>query len=418
MARIHKRKLTSGRIVWELSHGTGRDRQRFVAGKTKEEAQETLKQFERQLAQHGEAPTDDSIVSAMGQYDAYLKTNRRPTTRIRYMRVLKTFNDLFLVLRFPDVRRLRQLRTLHVEEFKRLRHEGRIEHVRTDEEIRREQALRLEARGPGLGRTSKDRGQFGWLGHRGVSSKVSLRTINYELQALFTFFQWAAKRNLIVLNPAIGVEHFRIPKRALPKFLTSEELTRFFSACAEDDRRMFMCVLLTGMRKGEVEHLCWSDVNFDLGVVFIQEKPDLDWKPKSDERIIPISPLLRDLLAQQHHTRHSDRFVFANRQGNVDTHILERMKATCRRAGIRASTVHALRHSFGAHLRMAGVSLADIGDLLGHRDLATTQIYAKVQQEHLRKAISKLSPLVEPDEGIEGAPRLIVAPGETDKTTN
>jgi len=39
---------------------------------------------------------------------------------------------------------------------------------------------------------------------------------------------------------------------------------------------------------------------------------------------------------------------------------------------------------------MAGVSLADIADLLGHKDLATTQIYAKVHQEHLRKAIAKL----------------------------
>ena len=52
-----------------------------------------------------------------------------------------------------------------------------------------------------------------------------------------------------------------------------------------------------------------------------------------------------------------------------------------------AVTVHALRHSFGAHLRMAGVNLADIADLLGHKDLATTQIYAKVQQEHLRSIV-------------------------------
>jgi site-specific recombinase XerD len=79
--------------------------------------------------------------------------------------------------------------------------------------------------------------------------------------------------------------------------------------------------------------------------------------------------------------------------------------------------VHALRHSFGAHLRMAGVSLADIGDLLGHKDLATTQIYAKVQQEHLRQVITKLTPLVGESEQATPTPRLIVAPGTTDKTT-
>jgi integrase len=147
------------------------------------------------------------------------------------------------------------------------------------------------------------------------------------------------------------------------------------------------------MRKGEVEHLCWSDISFELGVIFIQEKAAMNWKPKTDERLIPISPLLHDILLLQVEHRRSELLVFANQRGNRDTHILERLKGICRRAGIKPSTVHALRHSFGAHLRMAGASLADIGDLLGHRDLATTQIYAKVQQEHLRQVISKLTPL-------------------------
>jgi hypothetical protein len=90
--------------------------------------------------------------------------------------------------------------------------------------------------------------------------------------------------------------------------------------------------------------------------------------------------------------------VFANEAGNIDTHMLERLKKTCRRSGIKEATVHGLRHSFGTHLRMAGASLADIADLLGHQDLATTQIYAKVQQDHLRQVVSKLGALVEAPE--------------------
>ena len=55
---------------------------------------------------------------------------------------------------------------------------------------------------------------------------------------------------------------------------------------------------------------------------------------------------------------------------------------------------------------MAGVSLADIADLMGHRDLSTTQIYAKVVQEHLRKAAAKLAPLAElAGSGATGQPR-------------
>lgn len=154
-------------------------------------------------------------------------------------------------------------------------------------------------------------------------------------------------------------------------------------------------------------------------MIFIQEKPDLGWKPKTDERLIPISPMLQEVLLQQYQNRRSDMFVFANRSGNRDTHILERLKNICRKAGVRLSTVHALRHSFGAHLRMAGASLSDIGDLLGHKDLATTQIYAKVHQEHLRAVISKLKPLVSAGED-NHAERLLPTGGLThlnDKST-
>lgn len=86
--------------------------------------------------------------------------------------------------------------------------------------------------------------------------------------------------------------------------------------------------------------------------------------------------------------------MFPNKEGNKDTHILAKLQKVCRRAGLKPATMHALRHSFGAHLRMAGVSLADIADLLGHKDLATTQIYAKVHQEHLRGVVAKLQPVV------------------------
>jgi integrase len=224
---------------------------------------------------------------------------------------------------------------------------------------------------------------------------VTPRTINLELRVLFTFFHWCGKRNLLFLNPAQPVERFRLPKRALPRFMTTEELKKFFAVCDDIDRRLYMSIFLTGMRKGEVEYLCWSDISFELAVIFIQAKPEMKWQPKTDERLIPISPMLQEILLQQYAHRVSDILVFPNSRGNRDTDILERLQRLCRRAGIKQSTVHALRHSFGAHLRMAGASLADIGDLLGHKDLATTQIYAKVHQEHLRTVIAKLSPLAD-----------------------
>jgi integrase len=414
MATITKRRLVSGNVVWELTHGTGSDRQRFTVGQTREEAEEALKQFERQVALHGGAPSDDSVPAVIGKYHQYLKTNRRVTTVKRYMRVLKTFHECFLTKYYPDVHRLRQLRPLHLEEYKRLRAAGEIEEVpTTSDERARDEALRRQAVGRRPEGTPKERAKFGWLGRHGVRRSVGLPTINYELRVLFTFCLWSIKRNYLFLNPVAPVERFRVPKRALPKFMTKEELAQFFAACDDDERRLFMGILLTGMRKGEAEHLTWADVNFELGVIFIQAKPEFEWQPKTDERTIPISPTLRELLLEQYDRRTSDLLVFANSEGHIDRYILDRLKKVCRRAGIRPATVHALRHSFGAHLRMAGVNLADIADLLGHKDLATTQIYAKVQQEHLRNVISKLTPLAgTTDRGDAPARRLPEAPNK------
>src|SRR5436190_12458154 len=163
MATIRKRRLVSGEYAWELTHGTGRDRQRFAVGKTREEAEEALKQFERQLALHGEAPSNDSILSVMGQYKAYITTNRRATTVNRYMRVIKTFYDCFLTTHFPDVQRLRQLRPVHVEEYKRRRAPGEIADPITDDERELEQAQRKQVVGRRPCGTPKDRAKFGWL---------------------------------------------------------------------------------------------------------------------------------------------------------------------------------------------------------------------------------------------------------------
>lgn len=394
MATIRKRRLVSGEVIWELTHGTGHDRRRFAVGKTREEAQEALRQFERQLALHGSAPKSDTLDAVLGRYLVYLRAHRRAGTVRRYERVLRTFHSCFLSQRHPEVISLRQIKPLHLEEYKTRRIDGSITEEDSGETRVREAALRQEAGQTHTAPTRQANAKFGWLGRKKLRRKVTPKTVNYELRVLETYFRWAVRHNDLFVDPASNIERFRLPKRALPKFLTSDDLTKFFAACSPRERRLFLSILLTGMRKGEVEHLTWSDINFDLGIIFIREKPEWNWKPKTDERVIPISPTLRSVLQDQWTQRQSDTLVFPNKDGNRDTHMLAKLKKICRRAGITPTTVHALRHSFGAHLRMAGVPLADIADLLGHKDLATTQIYAKVHQEHLRSVISKLTPAI------------------------
>ncbi len=396
MASIHKRKLRSGKVVWELTHGNGPDRVRFIAGKSKGEAEAALALFKRQLALHGAAPEQMTVTEAVREYDQFLALNRSPATHRRYARVLATFAACYLPQFHPDVKLLREVKPHHLEDYKRQRLEGQITEATAkiaadlaeEEELRRKLAEHPEAP------TRDTNARYGWLGRKRLKPVVTKKTVNYELETLRTFFLWCIKRNYLFVTPMQNVERFRLPKRSLPKFMTADELRQFFAACSPWERRIFSILLLSGMRRGELVNLEWTDVRFDLGVILIQAKES--WQPKTDERVIPMSPALREVLLEEYAERRSNRWVAANRAGNQEHHLLPKLKKICRWAGIEpaAATVHALRHSFGAHLRMAGVPRANIADLMGHRDLATTHIYAKVQMEHLRSDVSRLSGLV------------------------
>ena len=396
MASLHRRKRRSGAVVWELTHGRPPNRVRFIAGETREEAEAALALFKRTLARHGRAPEHLSLAQAIAHYGEFLSANRSPATARRYLRILETFASCFLAAFHTEVSCLKDVKATHIEEYKEKRRAGRISESaeRLQEIGERKRALRER-----VGCETPDRASMGALGSRPLKERVSLRTVHYEIEVLRTFFRFAVKRNYLFANPMEHVEGLHLPKRSLPKFMTAEELSLFFAACDPEERRVFSILFLSGMRRGELQNLEWSDVRFDLGILMIQEKES--WRPKTDERVIPLSAALREVLLEERRKRKSDRWVIATRTGGPETHLLEKVKSICRRAGIapRAATVHALRHSFGAHLRMAGVPLPNIADLMGHRDLKTTQIYAKVEVEHLRAALSHLGPLV-PAKGV------------------
>ena len=396
MASIHKKKLRSGRVVWELTQGSGKDRVRFVAGQSKEEAEAALRLFKRQLTVHGNAPEGKTLRQAVDEYCKYLKLNRSPGTARRYGRVIETFCRCYMPAFHPGAELLRTVKPAHLEEYKRARLSGEVSEAESKlrADLEQEEALRAELAEKPEAEAPQDNAKYGWLGRKRLHRTVTRRTVNYELQCLSTFFRWAIRQNYLFVNPAEHVERFRVPKKSLPKFMTAKELKRFFEACSPWERRVFTIMLLSGMRKGELMNLEWEDVHLDLGVILIRAKEG--WQPKTNERVIPISPSLYQVFAEEWQDRRSDQWVVANRAGKQETHLLPKLKKVCRRAGIKpaAATLHALRHSFGAHLRMAGVPLANIADLMGHADLATTQIYAKVEMEHLRESVGRLSALV------------------------
>ena len=168
MASIHKKKLRSGAVVWELTHGKGPARVRFTAGKTKEEAEAALALFKRQLAVQEKAPQKATVRHAVGEYRAFLELHRSAATARRYGRVLETFAECFLPQFHPQIVYLRDIKAGHLEEYKRRRLEGEIvEDVeRLEAEARREQELREKLAALPTAPRRCDNAAYGWLGRK------------------------------------------------------------------------------------------------------------------------------------------------------------------------------------------------------------------------------------------------------------
>ena len=161
------------------------------------------------------------------------------------------------------------------------------------------------------------------------------------------------------------------------------------------DRAMLEMLYATGMRAGELAGLKTSDLNLDIGYLRCFGKGN-------KERVIPVGKAaiaatveyltkLRPELAKPF----SGDFLLLSRTGRPmgRIEIWRLVKKYAVRAGMpRNLTVHTLRHCFATHLLIGGADLRSVQEMLGHVDIATTQIYTHVDQERLRRIHKKYHP--------------------------
>jgi len=161
------------------------------------------------------------------------------------------------------------------------------------------------------------------------------------------------------------------------------------------DKAMLELLYATGIRASELAGLRTSDLNLDIGYLRCLGKGN-------KERVIPLGKAaiaaaveyltkLRPKLAER---RNCD-FLLLSRTGRQMSRIeiWRLVKKYAIRAGLpRNLTVHTLRHCFATHLLAGGADLRSVQEMLGHADIATTQIYTHVDQERLRKIHKKFHP--------------------------
>jgi integrase/recombinase XerD len=161
------------------------------------------------------------------------------------------------------------------------------------------------------------------------------------------------------------------------------------------DKAMLELLYATGVRASELAGLKVSDLNLDIGYLRCLGKG-------SRERVIPLGraaiaatvdylQTLRPRLAKPF----SGDFLLLSRTGRPMSRIeiWRLIKKYAARAGLpRNLTVHTLRHCFATHLLAGGADLRSVQEMLGHVDIATTQIYTHVDQERLRRIHKQFHP--------------------------
>lgn len=200
---------------------------------------------------------------------------------------------------------------------------------------------------------------------------------------LKTALSKAERDGLIQKNPMIGVERPK-PMESQRQYLTIEEVRLLArTGCgSEDVKRAFLFSCLTGLRKSDVERITWSEVQSQdtfTRVVFRQKKT-------GGQEYIDIAPEAAELMGPK--GREDDR-VFGGLPSEAS--ICKILSKWCSDAGINKHiTFHCARHTFAVMMLDLGTDIYTVSKLLGHRELSTTQIYAKVLDKAKQEAVGRI----------------------------
>ena len=223
-----------------------------------------------------------------------------------------------------------------------------------------------------------------------------------KVASVKSFFGFMAENGIIIEDPT---ESLGTPKvgRALPKFLTEDEITKLLEVSCkpgtnEGHRDAVIMELLyaTGLRVGELVSLNVGDVNTEESYIRCLGKG-------SKERIVHLYPkALQELMKYMQQarlgllgSRKQEPALFVNHRGERLTRqwIWSILKNYAQAAGIQSSiTPHTLRHSFATHLLQNGASLRHVQELLGHSSISTTQVYTHLTSPYVREEYEKSHP--------------------------
>jgi len=226
-------------------------------------------------------------------------------------------------------------------------------------------------------------------------------TVARKVAAIKSFFHFLVAEGFVKDDPTATLDSPRV-KKYLPRAISQEDVERLLDAPGKSDeprtvrdRAILELLYATGMRVSELVALNEGDVDLASASVRCFGKG-------GKERVIPVYP--RAVQAVEAYVtkgrvrllrQSEEKALFLNQRGERLTRqgLWLIVKGYVRQAGIKvAVTPHTLRHSFATHMLRGGADLRNVQELLGHANIATTQVYTQVSNERLREVYDEAHP--------------------------
>jgi integrase/recombinase XerD len=229
---------------------------------------------------------------------------------------------------------------------------------------------------------------------------VGNRTNARRISALKSFFTFLLRENLVSQNPFRAIDLPRSGK-SLPKALSQNEVKSLLSPpniatpIAKRDNAMLFLLYSTGLRVSELVQLPLAACNLAAGFIRVLGKGN-------KERLIPFGEQAKEKIEHYLKTARPlilkgkrSNYLFITGRGTCMTRLRfwQIVKKTALAAGINKNiSPHMIRHSFATHLLSHGADLRAVQMMLGHADIATTQIYTHIDQDRLKSIHKKFHP--------------------------
>ena len=225
---------------------------------------------------------------------------------------------------------------------------------------------------------------------------LSPRSLQRRLSACRSFYEWLLRHGRIQASPAAALRAPKAPRK-LPQVLDADEATRLVELPTDvplglRDRALLELFYSSGLRLSELCMLRWCDLDLASGTVTVLGKGNR-------QRIVPVGSHARTALEAWRvapgKRSDGDAPVFPGRGGAPISQraVQLRLKLLAQRQGLfKHVHPHMLRHSFASHILESSGDLRGVQELLGHADIATTQIYTHLDFQHLAKVYDAAHP--------------------------